>query len=454
MFNIIGVKMKKIILVLLFLIISLLNLYANDGSGTILPTGDVQFKDQTGIKMDVEALYIKPIRYEKDNDRIHGFVEVNYIFKNITENDITTEVFFPLPEMETNLDYGEYIEHAQFHDFDFQLYVNGKQKDYNVHFEIWSGTDNVTNVLTPIYKTYYDCPSHEDYKEYIKTLSEKDRNYIESIFDRMPQNWEKYSLKKKVYFYWTQTFPANNKVHIKHTYIAQQMSNNLGFLAGYSYIKDNAPFDEMEYVAGYYHKEPLLCFNGYFQYILLTANKWSRPIKSFNLLVEGPERVAVRFEDNPELSKGRLFAKNILNFSPTTDLYVEFASKNFFKDEIYETKEDIGEYFFSPETKSWGYNTIGTIVASSQIAKAYDHDATKAHEKSIIYSNAKLYKIDTPANLREKPNGKIIKSLEGDIYAWILENKNDWYKVAYNEMIGWIYKDNLIDIWDVLNLNN
>ena len=47
--------------------------YANDTSGTVLPTGGVVFEKQDGIKMKTEALYIRP-----------GQIEVNYLFENTT----------------------------------------------------------------------------------------------------------------------------------------------------------------------------------------------------------------------------------------------------------------------------------------------------------------------------------------------------------------------------------
>ena len=62
-----------------------LSVYANDTSGTILPAGGVVFEKQDGIKMQVEALYIRPKQ-----------IEANYLFENTTDKDITTQMFFSL----------------------------------------------------------------------------------------------------------------------------------------------------------------------------------------------------------------------------------------------------------------------------------------------------------------------------------------------------------------------
>ena len=96
-------------------IITSLSIYANDTSGTILPTGGVVFEKQDGIKMKVEALYIRPYQ-----------IEVNYLFENTTGKDITTQMFFPLPEMPA---VEEYLGDES-HDYKFKLWVNDKQKQY------------------------------------------------------------------------------------------------------------------------------------------------------------------------------------------------------------------------------------------------------------------------------------------------------------------------------------
>ena len=79
--------MKKLLFILLICLFCM-SARANDTSGTVLPTGGVVFEKQDGIKMKTEALYIRP-----------GQIEVNYLFENTTDKDITTQVFFPLPQM-------------------------------------------------------------------------------------------------------------------------------------------------------------------------------------------------------------------------------------------------------------------------------------------------------------------------------------------------------------------
>ena len=88
--------MNKLLFILL-LFLSCMSSRANDTAGYVLPTGGVVFEKQDGIKMKTEALYIRP-----------GQIEVNYLFENTTDKDITTQVFFPLPPIAAVADYYGY----------------------------------------------------------------------------------------------------------------------------------------------------------------------------------------------------------------------------------------------------------------------------------------------------------------------------------------------------------
>ena len=80
--------MKKLFIALLFVSIFPLSASANDTTGYVLPTGGVVFEKQDSIKMQVEALRIRPKQ-----------IEVNYLFENTTDKDIPHHVFFPLSDM-------------------------------------------------------------------------------------------------------------------------------------------------------------------------------------------------------------------------------------------------------------------------------------------------------------------------------------------------------------------
>ena len=57
-----------------------------------------------------------------------------------------------------------------------------------------------------------------------------------------------------------------------------------------------------------------------------------------------------------------------------------------------------------------------------------------------------LYRVDGPANVRAKPDGEKIKTLENGYYIWAYPSDNkDWYAVLLDEeTTGYTHKDNLI----------
>ena len=114
---------------------------ANDTAGDVLPTGGIVFEKQDGIQMQVEALYIRPEQ-----------IEVNYIFKNTTDKDITTQVFFPLPPISAVLDFYRYYQDAEHH-FNFNLWINGEKTNYQTHFTLEQDEREVPAVALQLWKT-------------------------------------------------------------------------------------------------------------------------------------------------------------------------------------------------------------------------------------------------------------------------------------------------------------
>ena len=415
-------KMSKILLLasVLFLLTPIyLNLYANDSSGEILPAGGVQLRKTNGIVMEVESLYMKPDR----TNYLQAIVEVNYIFNNITDKDIITEVFFPLPKTIVRR-----IDWTYNHDFNFKLYVNGKEKKYEGH----------------------KVGGQEEYVQY---------------------------------FYWKQAFPANKRVHIKHTYIASGYLNAGGLLA----MLNPWTVDKVEMSEEYRQHENRnhARASGLFKYILTTANNWNNPIRSFNLLVEGFSSADAYFEGKLHTSPDRYYAKNIINFAPSSELFFVFNQQLIDKKEAEQKKDtDVKLYYIlettdlsdAPNGKKTGKmkdDEYVWIVESAQdwvkIAQHNkdsdvlgwtrkenlidltqpDRDAMEEFKNNIKFSDAKLYKTDGSVNIRNTPNGKKIGKIKDGEYVWVVESAQDWSKIVHNDLRGWTHKQNLIDIWTV-----
>ena len=56
------------------------------------------------------------------------------------------------------------------------------------------------------------------------------------------------------------------------------------------------------------------------------------------------------------------------------------------------------------------------------------------------------YVIDGPANLRDKPKGKVIGNIENDVEVKMINKKGDWYEVESGNLKGWTFKDNIKEV--------
>jgi len=424
----------KVIAAFLFLILASVNLFASGA-------GDVQLAQPSGIKIDVKSIFIKPTGSFFGGE--YSLVEVNYIFENATDNDITMNVAVKMPRLAAVSGNG-YIERNQDHNFNFKLWVNNAEQKYNDGFQLFVSSVDVSKYFKGLYKHYYDVQDRNRISDYIDSLPKQDKEYLLSI-GIVQDGFIDYD--KKVYFSWPQTFPANKKVYIKYTYITPGTRNEMAASSFESlrrdpleemraaYNKGMSPYDGLKRldIAGGGENNFYLNFWYRFDHIFKTGANADKPIQSFNLLVEGPVWTAVSFEGQEYLSPDKFFAKNITDFTPEKNLAYEFVTPNYTQYVVWNNKN-----------RDLNFDVYKSIKYAAAQAKQDDV------EKNIKYSSAKLYKVDGPANVRDD-DGKIIASIPDGVYVWVVEQKSDWSKIVYNDLRGWTNKQNLVDIWNVQN---
>lgn len=105
---------------------------ADDGASSIA-AGGLVFKRETRIVMAKEVLQISPTK-----------VVVDYDFRNDTNEDVTTEVAFPVPPYENGSDLRN-ISDASFHSF--RLWIDGKPTKYDSEVKATLKGKDVTNIL-------------------------------------------------------------------------------------------------------------------------------------------------------------------------------------------------------------------------------------------------------------------------------------------------------------------
>ena len=402
--------MKKLYFLFILFCIAL-SARANDTAGYVLPTGGVVFEKQDGIQMQVEALYIRPEQ-----------IEVNYIFRNTTDKDITTQVFFPLPPISAVSDFYGYYEDAEHH-FNFNLWINGEKTDYQTHFTLEQNEREVPAVALQLWKTPEETLDFRQFHERVSAMPEADRqtlvdgNYLKwgGVFVENPQTneWEEGEgwtiedgddkmWQKLISYSWQQTFPAGKTVSVRHTYIPTAMTTNVGTPFSKCIDTESQKYQDFVFIPenertySWQHLDA----QDYVEYILTTANNWQGPIENFNLLVESPLKSAGCF-DGEAFYAGQYFAVNRTHYTPQWDISVDF-------------------------------------IAKGNIARPYRPK-----------SEPVLYRVDGPANVRSKPNGKVIGQMENDTYVWVWpkDKKGKWYPILQNGLQGYTHKQNLIKVF-------
>ncbi|WP_424244304.1 hypothetical protein Dip510_001512 [Elusimicrobium posterum] len=488
--------MKKLLFSLFALFTPFLYIYGNDTAGEVLPLGGVKFIKQENIEMLQEALLLKS-----------SSVEVNYLFKNTSDGDITTTVLFPLPDMSCVAGY----EDGPFftpNDFNFKLWVDGKELEPQQHFNIENseGVD-FTRHFKHIYPTYHADPKKDEFvkayfampkEEQAKMKKEREvydegkGDWVNIGCDDGNYTWCGFDCNLKVYYHWQQTFPAGKIVHIKHSY---------------------APAAQFDSTGGVVY-----------QYILKTAANWKMPIKQFNMLVfpgtgrfGALDQVAQKrcaeingYKDakagdygyqpcsRNETDRYIYYAADIKDFTPTDDITVSSAKQSGWGPNLTSARcaYEGGCTLFSMEDntplcrlKNLGDNEYMPIYSGELTGQAKDKmiiqyplgtakvskfdncylgsnykcyflESAAGKEKKLPFCDEylerftgkenitpKLYQIDGPANLRATPNGKKTGSLEDKTYAWVVSKEGKWVNVIQNDKRGWTHSQNLIEIW-------
>ncbi|MBO4675151.1 MAG: DUF4424 family protein, partial [Elusimicrobiaceae bacterium] len=392
--------MKKIILCCGCVLLSSW-LWANDTAGQLLPTGEIQFKKQADIVLKNEALVLS----EK--------IAVDYLFENTSGQDITTEVFFPLPSTSPLVPYFN-----KGHNFHFKVFVNEQEIPYQTYRRITLDGKDVTRYFDLMGLDSYDKvvpldggdfegttlklqkmvePLGEDVKQEMRALGMLEKSCLEideatGVCTRSSQK-EQLAYKdyrQDVYFYWTQTFPANTTTHVYHEYFPSFLEQSVG----YPYAS-GIPFE---------YKENNDVFWKAAAYIVTTANNWQQPIGQFHLLVLGEKGVAVSAYDQGHTSQTKVATGNYLvvekqNFIPSSEILFEIAS-------------------------------------NPRSSKQRD-------------SLPRLYKVKENARFRTSLSGMVEENSLPDSYVWAYPApQQDWFVVLNSQgNLGYTPKQNLIDFW-------
>jgi hypothetical protein len=181
-----------------------------DDSAASVALGGIQFEHEPRISMEKERLTISQSR-----------VTVEYEFLNESDQDITTEVAFPIPTYEASHAYPTYAFD------DFKLWIDGKEVKYLVEARALLGKRDVSAILK---RRNIDIPTLGH------SLGAKDD--CSPDIDRLPRKVGEQLIKAGLFdgsydaggcgglplwkaqkrYYWKQTFPAHKILRVRHEY--------------------------------------------------------------------------------------------------------------------------------------------------------------------------------------------------------------------------------------------
>ena len=298
---------------------------ANDSATEVTPTG-LHFKREDHVSIEREELCIS---LEK--------VEVSYEFKNGSNKDIVTEMAFPIPDYEYS-----FSELTPSFD-DFAVEVNGKAIPYNTEARALLKEKNYTKTLEKMNISISDFGQFDPTEEnsFFAQLTEKNQRELVSLGLVREDGWPLWTVSKK--FYWSQTFPANSSVIIKHHYTpyigfrpfglkSLKSDNDMQLQAvekDRHFLERDACVDKdtMTTLEKYDRpREEGLVWGAWVSYILTTANNWKQPIKSFHLIIEKNEHdlMSLCFAHTLAKTGPNRYEVEVKNFVPTSNLKVYF----------------------------------------------------------------------------------------------------------------------------------
>ncbi|HDQ03797.1 MAG TPA: DUF4424 domain-containing protein [Deltaproteobacteria bacterium] len=293
--------------------------FANDSAAGIAATG-IYLKEEKNISIEKEDLYISENK-----------IEVSYIFKNHSNNDIITEIVFPIPDYKFDL--SDMTVEPMYDDFIVE--INGKRIKHKEEIRAFVNKIDHTILLENMGISIKDFGKIAEFTRY---NPKRDKGQIPELFfkklSKVQQQlliknnlvindnnflWPNWKVSRK--YYWTQTFPAKGTVTVRHSYRPYM---GYALFSSKNEIPQNACIDGKADL--WLKKRPNISNYTYVDYILVTANNWKKPIRSFRLVIESKDDGKHISTCYPKLTKktSSRFEASLTNFVPKQDIRIYF----------------------------------------------------------------------------------------------------------------------------------
>lgn len=302
--------------------------HADDGAASIAAGGVVQMGKEPRVTMAREVLQIS---WDK--------VIVDYDFRNDSDQDVVTEVAFPIPDYDAEM---EDVEPARQGFDDFRLWIDGKPAKFAVETRAFVKGREITGILNRLHVdigSFGHSTANDDSSD-IRRLTAAQRTLLakENAIDPA-YNGALWTVRKK--YHWEQVFPAHATAHVRHEYtpvVGNTNSVRYGMLG-----KDPDMVEELNSLCIDSQLRSSLtklintkgknAWDSYVDFILTTANTWKTPIEDFTLIVERPKLkgslasyVSFCWDGPIEKIDTDHFKATTRNFVPKKELRIGFIS--------------------------------------------------------------------------------------------------------------------------------
>jgi hypothetical protein len=304
---------------------------ANDTTAE-LKTGGLEFTRSAEISMVEEKLYISPTK-----------VQVDYVYRNTTDQDVETYVAFPMPDItgsgDPMMDAGD---SSKDNFLGFSVTQDGAAIKPSLQQRIYSADMDVTDVLAkakvpfnPLADATRDALAKLP-KATVDDLVTRGMMFANSYDDGSGEKTEfvpTWTLKSV--YWWKTTFPKGKDIRVSHTY-----KPSVGGTVATTYLEDDQPKGERyeEYKKKYCIDDNMVkiaqksnadmnankpyYYENWISYVLTTGANWNGPIAKFTLIVDkGDPKNYVSFCGTGVKKTGATtFEMHATDFLPEKDL--------------------------------------------------------------------------------------------------------------------------------------
>ena len=302
---------------------------ANDSTGYV-GTGGVQYIKNDKISMQSEDLFISK-----------KVIKVDYQFKNETQQDITENILFPLPMVESYL-YSDFADASKLFK-SFKVQVNGKTIQPKIHAraflsEIIGEGEHSVEKFIDVTENFKRCGLTED--ELInpwqkklnssqisqKILNCKDPKITGLVQQNLTDDEDAVRWHSQIVYSWQQTFKGNALTRVQHQY-QPLVGGSIGFSIDGDGVAKTYCMDENLKKTLRKNKAENSSYQA-LGYILTTGANWVKPIKDFKLTIEREpdELVSLCWAGKVNKISATRFQMIEKNFKPQQDLDIIFIN--------------------------------------------------------------------------------------------------------------------------------